>query len=58
MNKIEELNEEDAGKLRERVANNLCDRVWCATHRIDYCNPNVQLVKEKAYQEMFRKKYE
>ena len=58
MNKIEELNEEDAGKLHERAVNNLYNRMWCATHGIDYSDPDFQLVKEKVYQEMFGEKYE
>ncbi len=56
--KIKELNKEDFGKLDERVINNLYSRMWCATHGIDYCDPDVQLTKEKTYQEMFGEKNE
>ena len=51
--KISELNEEDSEALDNKVKSNMYNEMWCATHGIDYCNPDVQFTKEKTYQEMF-----
>ena len=50
--KIRGLNDDDKKKFGKIFTDNLYDRYWCRSHKIDYADPNIQIAKEKTYQEM------
>jgi hypothetical protein len=53
--KINQLEESEILNFRKEVIEVLYDRSWCFANGIDYSNPNVTLVNEKVFKQMYEK---
>ena len=52
--KIRELSQQDGKMFNKVLMDNLYDRCWCRSHKINYVHLDFELAREKTYKEMVK----